>query len=106
MTVYFCCSIKIHDLSDLREMYAIINLDDENKGMLNSPLLEELNFYSRVKQNFDGDSVYIHALIKSVVAEKLYKYRNYHKVLHSQLVYVYIWRLIAKWENAVISNKF
>uniref|UniRef100_A0A8C6ZUB4 WD repeat domain 19 n=1 Tax=Nothoprocta perdicaria TaxID=30464 RepID=A0A8C6ZUB4_NOTPE len=24
--------IKIHDLSDLREMYAIINLDDENKG--------------------------------------------------------------------------
>ncbi|KAM6132739.1 LOW QUALITY PROTEIN: WD repeat-containing protein 19 [Pterocles gutturalis] len=26
--------IKIHDLSDLREMYAIINLDDENKGML------------------------------------------------------------------------
>lgn len=49
MTVYFCCSIKIHDLSDLREMYAIINLDDENKGMLNSPLLEELNFYSRVK---------------------------------------------------------
>lgn len=27
-------SIKIHDLSDLREMYAIINLDDENKGML------------------------------------------------------------------------
>ncbi|KFV80463.1 WD repeat-containing protein 19, partial [Struthio camelus australis] len=25
--------IKIHDLSDLREMYAIINLDDENKGV-------------------------------------------------------------------------
>ncbi|NXM77221.1 WDR19 protein, partial [Serilophus lunatus] len=24
--------VKIHDLSDLREMYAIINLDDENKG--------------------------------------------------------------------------
>lgn len=34
MTVYFFFSIKIHDLSDLREMYAIINLDDENKGML------------------------------------------------------------------------
>ncbi|PKU35358.1 wd repeat-containing protein 19 [Limosa lapponica baueri] len=25
--------IKIHDLADLREMYAIINLDDENKGV-------------------------------------------------------------------------
>ncbi|XP_052537680.1 WD repeat-containing protein 19 isoform X1 [Tympanuchus pallidicinctus] len=25
--------IKIHDLSDLRKMYAIINLDDENKGV-------------------------------------------------------------------------
>ncbi|XP_067993676.1 WD repeat-containing protein 19 isoform X2 [Melanerpes formicivorus] len=25
--------IKIHDLSDLRQMYAIINLDDENKGV-------------------------------------------------------------------------
>ncbi|NWY71077.1 WDR19 protein, partial [Erithacus rubecula] len=25
--------IKIHDLTDLREMYAIINLDDENKGV-------------------------------------------------------------------------
>ncbi|NXY87829.1 WDR19 protein, partial [Alcedo cyanopectus] len=25
--------IKIHELSDLREMYAIINLDDENKGV-------------------------------------------------------------------------
>lgn len=24
-----CCSIKIHDLSDLKEMYAIITLDDE-----------------------------------------------------------------------------
>uniref|UniRef100_A0A8C5X1D6 WD repeat-containing protein 19 n=1 Tax=Malurus cyaneus samueli TaxID=2593467 RepID=A0A8C5X1D6_9PASS len=26
--------IKIHDLTDMKEMYAIINLDDENKGML------------------------------------------------------------------------
>ncbi|NWY13192.1 WDR19 protein, partial [Aphelocoma coerulescens] len=25
--------IKIHDLTDMREMYAIINLDDENKGV-------------------------------------------------------------------------
>ncbi|XP_021388853.2 WD repeat-containing protein 19 isoform X1 [Lonchura striata] len=25
--------IKIHDLADMREMYAIINLDDENKGV-------------------------------------------------------------------------
>ncbi|NWU98866.1 WDR19 protein, partial [Upupa epops] len=25
--------VKIHDLSDLREMYAIINLDEENKGV-------------------------------------------------------------------------
>lgn len=34
LTLYFCFSIKIHDLTDMREMYAIINLDDENKGML------------------------------------------------------------------------
>lgn len=26
-------SIKIHDLTELRDMYAIINLDDENKGL-------------------------------------------------------------------------
>lgn len=26
-------SIKIHDLTELRDMYAIINLDDENKGI-------------------------------------------------------------------------
>lgn len=25
-------SIKIHDLAELKDMYAIINLDDENKG--------------------------------------------------------------------------
>lgn len=34
LTLHFCFSIKIHDLADMREMYAIINLDDENKGML------------------------------------------------------------------------
>lgn len=30
---FFTFSVKIHDLTELRDMYAIINLDDENKGM-------------------------------------------------------------------------
>lgn len=29
----FIFSVKIHDLTELRDMYAIINLDDENKGI-------------------------------------------------------------------------
>lgn len=48
MTVYFCFSIKIHDLSDLRKMYAIINLDDENKGMLVISFREAI-FINQVK---------------------------------------------------------
>lgn len=55
---YLCFSIKIHDLSDLREMYAIINLDDENKGMLIVPMRIEI-FANYLKKNFDGDSVYM-----------------------------------------------
>lgn len=58
MTVYFCFSIKIHDLSDLREMYAIINLDDENKGMLTVSMRTEI-ITNKVKQNFGGDTVYM-----------------------------------------------
>lgn len=34
-------SIKIHDLTELRDMYAIINLDDENKGIV----LAEASWY-------------------------------------------------------------
>lgn len=30
---FFTFSVKIHDLTELRDMYAIINLDDENKGI-------------------------------------------------------------------------
>jgi len=43
MKFYFCAvkitllclsvSIKIHDLTDLKEMYAIVTLDEETKGM-------------------------------------------------------------------------
>lgn len=37
---YLYFSIKIHDLSDLSEMYAIINLEDENKGMAASQVIK------------------------------------------------------------------
>lgn len=39
-------------------MYAIINLDDENKGMLIVPMRIEI-FANYLKKNFDGDSVYM-----------------------------------------------
>lgn len=65
-------------------MYAIINLDDENKGMLTVSMRTEI-ITNQVKQNFDGDSVYMD---ESSVVGKNCKYSTYHKFLLSQLVFI------------------
>lgn len=83
-TVYFCFSIKIHDLSDLIKMYAIINLDDENKGMLVIALRMEI-FINQVKNRILLVIVYMYVLTK-IIVEKLCKYGIHYGAFISQPV--------------------
>lgn len=49
MYVFFLFfSIKIHDLAELKDMYAIINLDDEHKGITFSEVNWHLIILGRV----------------------------------------------------------
>lgn len=65
-------------------MYAIINLDDENKGMLVIALRMEI-FINQVKNRILLVIVYMYVLTKSI-AEKLCKYGIYYGAFISQLV--------------------
>lgn len=113
-TVYFCFSIKIHDLSDLRKMYAIINLDDENKGMLVIALRMEI-FINQVKNRILLVIVYMYVLTKSIV-EKLCKYGIHYGAFISQPVcirwstakmgtYSYFLKALSFWRIEKYSSK-
>lgn len=55
-------SIKIHDLTELRDMYAIINLDDENKGID----LAEASWYFVVVVGKNHDSCVLCILVEGI----------------------------------------